>query len=88
MEQIVLNRIHDLLTYRTWFRKHRWADWPAIRTEYEIELRALVRLARQARKAEAAKPDPMDQFKSYAEWSASSDGEVVGYHDWQIAGPK
>lgn len=80
MEQLVLNRIHDLLVYRHWFRTNRWADWPTIRAEYEIELRALVRLARQARRLEAAKPDPMDAFKSYHDWQAHTDGALVaGY---------
>lgn len=77
MEALILNRISELLRYRAWFRTHRWADWPQLRTEYDIELRALVRIARQWRRVEAARPDPMDQFKSHAEWSAWTNGELV-----------
>jgi hypothetical protein len=77
MEQIVIERIRELLKLRNWYRTNRWADWPDLRKEAELELRALVRLARAARKAEAAKPDPMDEWKSYADWAA-----------WQAAGPR
>ena len=77
MEQIVMARIAELLSYRRWWRSNRWADWPEIRTAHEIELRALVRLARAFRRVEAAKPDPLDQAKSFAEWSAWTEGEKV-----------
>ena len=69
MEALVMNRIHDLLVYRRWFREHRWADWPQERHDYDVELRALVRLARQARKLGA--PDPMDAAKAYHDWQAA-----------------
>ena len=52
----------------------RVATWSQGRHDREVELRALVRLARSARKLAAAAPDPMEQYKSY--------------HDWQIAGPQ
>ena len=51
----------------------RLATWTQGRKDREVELRALVRLARSARKLAASAPDPMDAYKSY--------------HDWQIAGP-
>ena len=50
MEAIVLCRIKELLTFRRWYRENRWATWTDLRKEHEAELRALVRLARQARK--------------------------------------
>ena len=85
MEAIILERIAELLRYRSWWRVNRWADWPEIRVAHEIELRALVRLTRQYRHLEAAKPDPItlalaEQDRSYP--------VGVSYHDYQIAGPR
>jgi hypothetical protein len=70
-EKTVMDRIHDLLVYRRWFRQHRWADWPQERHDYEVELRALVTLARKARKLSAAAPDPLDEYKSFHDWQAA-----------------
>jgi hypothetical protein len=67
MEAIVMDRIHDLLVYRRWFRQNRWADWPVERREYEVELRALVRLARKARKETTDHP----KDASYHDWQAA-----------------
>ncbi len=64
-------------------RDRRWegARWSPARHRREDELRMLVTIARTgrrlARQAEAAKPDPMDQAKSFAEWSAWTEGELV-----------
>lgn len=43
------DRIAELWRYRAWWRSHRWAEHPLRRIETDIELRALVRLARKAR---------------------------------------
>ena len=52
-EQVLLDRIAELLRYREWYRAHPWTvDWP-MRQEHAAELRALVRLARHARKRAA-----------------------------------
>ena len=50
----VHDRIAALLADRQWYRTHRWADWPDIRRENEVELRALLRLAREARRSPTA----------------------------------
>jgi hypothetical protein len=42
-------RVTELWRYRAWWRAHRWADWPDVRREADVELRALVRLLRKAR---------------------------------------
>ena len=48
-EQVLLDRIAELLRYRRWYRQHPYTvDWPS-RQEHAAELRALVRLARSAR---------------------------------------
>lgn len=70
---VLEERIRDLLKLRKWYRQNRWAEWPDLRHENEIELRALVALGRKARKLAANAPDPLDQYKSF--------------HDWQAAGP-
>jgi hypothetical protein len=76
MEAIVMARISELLIVRGWYRRYRWAaEWSPRRQEYEVELRALVKIARKWRKV--ATPDPLDQFKSYAD-----------YHSWQAHGPE
>jgi hypothetical protein len=44
------DRIHQLLVYRRWYRAHPWTlDWPS-RQEHAAELRALVKVARRARR--------------------------------------
>jgi hypothetical protein len=63
-------RIATLLEWRRWYRTNRWADWSDLRREHTAELRALVRLARAARKA--ATPDPIDAYKA-----------GLDYHGWQ-----
>lgn len=73
----VEERIATLWRYRAWWRAHRWAEWPLRRQETDIELRALVRLARSARKAARRleeRRDPVTVAK----------GEYpMAYHDWQ-----
>ena len=70
----VLARIRLLWSYRRWWRENRWADWPVERQALEIELRALVRVARQARRVAA--PDPIDLYRAAADRGLS-------YHDVQ-----
>jgi hypothetical protein len=74
MEAIILDRIADLWKLRKWYRENRWAEWSDLRRENYIELRALVKLARAARK----RPDPMDQYKSFASWSESEKAGAWG----------
>lgn len=77
MEQLVLERIHQLLTYRRWhYTNRRLIDWPDMRHDDRVELRALVRLLKQWRRLEAARPDPVTSAKAYAE---------LGYHAAQAA---
>ena len=46
---VIDDRIAQLWRYRRWWRTHRWAEHPLRRQEMDVELRALVRLARKAR---------------------------------------
>jgi hypothetical protein len=70
MEAIVMARISELLIVRGWYRRYRWtAEWSPRRQEYEVELRALVKIARKARKL--APPDPIDEAKAYHDWQAA-----------------
>jgi len=64
---VVEARIGELWRERRWWRTNRWADWPDIRRDSDIELRALVRLARTARRLTA--PDPVTAAKGYADWT-------------------
>jgi hypothetical protein len=58
LQQLIEARIAELWKYRAWWRAHRWADWPDVRREADVELRALIRIARQARrKAQTTRRD-------------------------------
>lgn len=76
-EQATLDRIAILLGYRKWIKAllandpSRAPYWKPLDLEYRAELAVLLRLARRARRLEAARPDPMSQWKSYADWSES-----------------
>lgn len=65
----VTERIVELLAYRRWYRANRWADWSVERREHEVELRALLRVARTARRVARA--------------AAMGPAPEVSYHDWQ-----
>lgn len=56
---VIEKRISELLAVRCLYRRNRWADWPVARVESEVELRALVRLAREARKADGWSDHPV-----------------------------
>ncbi len=74
---VVEARISELWRERRWWRANRWADWPDIRRESDVELRALVRLARTARRLIVLAPLPeiVDPITA-----------ALGYHDWQAHG--
>lgn len=73
MEAIILDRIAELWKLRKWYRENRWAEWSDLRRENYIELRALVKLARAARKT----PDPMAHISSYHDWQSSQAAEAI-----------
>ena len=71
-EAVLLERITDLWIERAWWRYNRWADWPDIRREHTAELRALVAVARRARRlASAEQTDPITEAKGYQEHTES-----------------
>ena len=74
----VERRIAELWRERAWWRANRWADWPDIRREHAVELRALVRLARTARRLAEARPDPLTESKRYDSWTAGELSEAFG----------
>ena len=74
----VEERITDLWIQRAWWRYHRWADWPDIRQEQTVELRALVAIARRARRVADALPDPVTEAKSYDAWTESEKAQAWG----------
>lgn len=71
----VEGRIVQLLAYRKWhYENRRLIDWPEMRHDDRVELRALVRLARAARKAGKAERDPYPATMTYEAWT---NGELV-----------
>lgn len=65
----VTERIVELIAYRRWYRQNRWADWSVERREHEVELRALLRVARTARRASRAALGPATG-QSFHDWQA------------------
>lgn len=76
-EAVLLERIAECLRIRRWYRRTHWADWPDLRKENEVELRALVKLARRAR--QVAAPDPVDVAKAEAERRDAYEGQLAGW---------
>lgn len=70
----VEERITNLLATRAIYRRN--PVWTEGRRSVEVELRALVRLARQARRIAALGPDEIDVYKVARD-------RGVGYHDLQ-----
>lgn len=67
---VVTDRIRELINNRTWFRSH--VGWiPESQVENNRELRYLLKLRRTAKLFVKATPDPLDQFKSFQDWSES-----------------
>ncbi len=77
---LVDERIHQLLANRRWYRANLWAQWSDLRREDDAELRALLKIARAARKMGAAVPDPIDRYK------AARIGEIAFEDDFNIEG--
>lgn len=64
-EAALLERIRELWTFRAWYaRQPRQDYWWDLATRNTVELRALVQVARKARRAVDATPDPMDLAKA------------------------
>ncbi len=77
LEAVIMARLRELLRDRQWYRANMWAEWTDLRKESEIELRALVKLARMARKLASEAPDPM------AAWRRGDDDRSgAGYADF------
>ena len=75
---VVEERITELLAYRRWYRAQpNWSNWMDLARDHDAELRALVRLARQARRIAAdAVPDP--QSYTDAGWTNAELAEAYG----------
>ena len=84
---VVDERIAELWAYRRWVRHQpNAAFWSPLRVEYELELRALLRLRRKARALAApAIPDVYDAEGTLIPRGEYPDPEVLSYHDWQTA---
>lgn len=82
-EAVLLDRVRELIGYRKWIRlllahsPDRAPYWKPLDAEYRVELLALVRLARQARKLErAARPFAAD-FVDHAADATWTNGELA-----------
>lgn len=86
-EVFLLGRIHELLVWRSWYRAHRWADWPDLRKENETELRALLAVARGGRclaRRMVERADPVTAAKSAAELNPYPE-PPVGWQENELA---
>lgn len=65
-------RIRELIAWRRWYRQHaEWGSFMVLAAEHRAELRALLKLARQARRT--ARPvvermDPMTEAEARYAW--------------------
>jgi hypothetical protein len=76
MEELIIDRIRQLLVVRRWYRTNRWsATWSEKRKAQDAELRALVRLVRQYRKAQR---DPYPATMTYESWTHGEMAEAFG----------
>lgn len=84
MEAIVLERITELLKWRKWYRaRPDWGNFLGLAREHEVELRALLKLARQARREFRDHPadatlEQADPITAYKGWSESEMRAAVG----------
>jgi hypothetical protein len=89
MEALILNRIAELLTVRRLYRQNRWsAEWSEARKAQDAELRALVRLVRQYRKAQRVTividgPD----HPANATWGTAKGSDPKLAEDWRAWTP-
>ena len=63
-------RIAELIRFRSWYRQSPWtAMWSDLRRDNDTELRALIRIARKARRAERLdeQRDPLTAGKGWTE---------------------
>ena len=75
---VIEERIAQLLSDRRWYRKQSSPGyWFDLAQEARRELLILLRIRRQVRAIVAARPDPMDAYKSYHDWQASATAESV-----------
>lgn len=69
-QAVLLDAIHSRLVDRRWYRAHPYSlDWPT-RSENEVILRELVKLARKARDLArpAVESDPVTRSKAAETW--------------------
>lgn len=77
----VEERIRDLWTWRAWYRRQpNFAVWLDLARDNDRELRALVTIARRARRLAAAAPDSVDSWKRYRDdgWSEAELATAAG----------
>jgi hypothetical protein len=89
MEALVLARINELLTVRRLYRQNRWsATWSEARKAQDAELRALVRLVRQYRKAQpvAIVIDGPDH-PANSTWGIAKGNDPKQAEDWRAWTP-
>jgi hypothetical protein len=60
-ERFLLEAIRERIADERWYRVNRWAVWTDLRRENRAVLRALVKLARHARKAERLAEERREQ---------------------------
>lgn len=78
-EAHLLLRIAELIRFRAWYRRQVRQDmWMDLAARNDQELRALVAIARKARRSVDALPDPMTDAKGYADWTEAEKAYARG----------
>lgn len=67
-EQLLVERIAELWRWRSWYRAQaNWSHWMNLARDNDVELRALLRIARRGRRLAAQAPDPLTEAKGWRE---------------------
>jgi hypothetical protein len=78
LQVVVEERIRELIRFRKWYRSQPyWSNWMDLARDNDNELRALVRLARRARRIAATAYDPMTMAKQ-RDWTESEQRFAAG----------
>lgn len=64
--RLIEDRIAELEMFQRWYDQHRHLSFHVLEGEHRVELFALVRIRDEARRIEAARPDPIDDWKRSA----------------------
>jgi hypothetical protein len=76
-------RVRELVVIHNWYVVNRWArgpEWDAMRHDDRVELRALIRLARRARRLAretVEREDAVTQGLAWHDWQSNAEAQAI-----------